>query len=355
MASGEIIQTLRHLTHGQLLSRLRTLACKEREATSALVAHLAEMDRRGLHRDRGYPSLFAYCVGELRLSEAAAYNRITAARLARRFPAVLEHLRRGQIHLSALKVLGARLTGENHRELLAAASGRSKSELEKLIAERFPAAAVPTVVRKLPRPVATPSRAQPSLLSAPAAEPPTSRPAARPGPHSAPRSQSRLQPLSAEQYKMQLTASQQLHDKLETARRLSRHQVPDGDLATIVELALDLLIERRLKSHFGQTSRPRKSSGKVKSGSRHIPATVRRTVSARDGMRCTFVSDAEHRCEAREWLEFHHDEAFARGGPPNADNIRLLCQSHNQLTAERDFGPLFMEGKRTRAGAICQT
>ena len=76
--------------------------------------------------------------------------------------------------------------------------------------------------------------------------------------------------------------------------------------------------------------------------SRYIPAEVRRKVVERDGARCTFVSDSGHRCEATGMLEFHHDDPFARGGTPTVDNIRLLCQPHNALLAERDFGRDFI-------------
>ena len=37
------------------------------------------------------------------------------------------------------------------------------------------------------------------------------------------------------------TASQELHDKLRQAQDLLRHRIPNGDLAGIVERALDLL------------------------------------------------------------------------------------------------------------------
>jgi 5-methylcytosine-specific restriction endonuclease McrA len=137
-----------------------------------------------------------------------------------------------------------------------------------------------------------------------------------------------------------------LHDKWQTARRLMRHRVPDGDLAAIVEQALDLLIDKQMKRHFAQVQRPRSTRTTAKEGSRHIPAAIRRAVGERDGMRCTFVSDGGHRCEARERLEYHHDRAFALGGEASVANIKLLCSAHNQLMAERDFGPLFMAEKR---------
>jgi hypothetical protein len=42
------------------------------------------VDERGLYRPAAYPSMVAYCIGELRFTEEAARKRIHAARTARR-------------------------------------------------------------------------------------------------------------------------------------------------------------------------------------------------------------------------------------------------------------------------------
>ena len=55
------------------------LASLQRDATVALIAHLAELDARRLYLAEGCASLFAYCTQVLHLSEHAAYGRIEAA------------------------------------------------------------------------------------------------------------------------------------------------------------------------------------------------------------------------------------------------------------------------------------
>src|SRR5438045_1771081 len=80
------------LTDSQLLTEIPRLARGEREATVGLIAHLAEFDARRLFEGEGLSSTFRYCVEVLRLSEDAAFNRIEAARAARRYPVVLEML-----------------------------------------------------------------------------------------------------------------------------------------------------------------------------------------------------------------------------------------------------------------------
>ncbi|MBI5709536.1 MAG: HNH endonuclease, partial [Candidatus Eisenbacteria bacterium] len=122
--------SLSHLPDPVLLRDLATLVTRERVTTAALLAHLAEVDARRLYAPAGHPSMFSYCVHELRLSEDAAYKRIQAARLAREFPVLFEALADGRLHLSAVGLLAPYLTPENADELLAAAAHRTKSEIE---------------------------------------------------------------------------------------------------------------------------------------------------------------------------------------------------------------------------------
>jgi len=83
---------LDHLSDHDLLRALAALVAQECTTTASLLAHIAEVDARRLYLPAGYPSMYAYCLGELRLSEDAAFKRIQAARMARQFPMVFELL-----------------------------------------------------------------------------------------------------------------------------------------------------------------------------------------------------------------------------------------------------------------------
>jgi hypothetical protein len=123
------------LSDPDLLSRLGALAATEREATVELVAHLAALDARpALYAARGCGSLFGYCTQVLRLSEDATCNRIMAARTCRRFPVVLDLLASGKMSLTSVRMLSGTLTPENHEDVLARASDRSRREIEALVA-----------------------------------------------------------------------------------------------------------------------------------------------------------------------------------------------------------------------------
>ena len=141
---------LSHLSDGSLLSGLRALLARDHGTTAEILAHVAEFDERKLYLPAAYPSMFAYCVGELHLSEEAAFKRIHAARAARRFPAIFTAVAEGRLHLSAVVMLAPHLTEENAEELLTAATHRTKAQIERILAERFPRPDVLAWVREIP-------------------------------------------------------------------------------------------------------------------------------------------------------------------------------------------------------------
>src|SRR5512138_1804922 len=104
-----------------LVSEVSRLAGEERRATAQLVAVLAEFDARRLYLPAGCSSMFTYCTQVLHLSEHAGYNRIEAARAARRYPQILLRLDSGELTLTAVRLLAPCLTEANHEEVLQSA------------------------------------------------------------------------------------------------------------------------------------------------------------------------------------------------------------------------------------------
>ena len=129
---------LSHVADEVLLRGLLSAIARERTATAEVLAHIAEVDARRLYVPAGYPSMYLYCVQELHLSEDAAFKRITAARMARRFPVILDALAAGRLHLTAVSLLAPHLTEDTAQDLLSAAEHKSKAEIEHLLAERSP-------------------------------------------------------------------------------------------------------------------------------------------------------------------------------------------------------------------------
>ncbi|MBI1797691.1 MAG: hypothetical protein HYR74_11660 [Candidatus Eisenbacteria bacterium] len=337
-----------HLSDRSLVQHAKAVAARRRADTAELIACIAEIDARRIHVEDGYPSLYRWCIGELRLSEQSAYKHIFAARAARRFPAVFAAVEDGRLHLSAVVLLAAHLTEDNAGELLKAAEGQSKSAIELILARRFPKPDLATILVAIP-PSPPPARA--GQLSPGKVEPPspaTEAPAApvfdvpTPAPVETPRPQ--ITPLAPERFALQTTIDEETQALLREAHELLGHPTATSHVPDVLKAALRLYVAQLRKQKFAATDQPR--PGRARSiDSRHIPADVKRAVWERDGGRCTFVSDFGHRCEERSGLEFDHVHAFARDGRATVGNIRLRCHAHNQFEAERTFGADFMSRK----------
>src|SRR5438093_8769640 len=155
-------------------------------------------------------------------------------------------------------------------------------------------------------------------------------------------------PVAPERFMLQLTIGRSTQDKLRYAQELLSHALPSGDLAQVLDRALDALIEKLEKRKCARAMRPRPSK-RPSANPRQIPAHVKRAVWERDHGQCTFVSEAGRRCPARTVLEFDHVDEVARGGRASVAGIRLRCRAHNQYGAERTFGSEFMRRKREAA------
>jgi len=393
---AQLQRSVKTLSDTTLNSCLATTVGQDRGTTATMLVYLAEFDERQLYRPAAYPSMHAYCVGELRFSDDMAYKRIHAARAARRCPAIFAAVADGRLHLTAVVMLAAHLTPENAEGLIAAATRKNRFEIERLLAARAPRPDVPAFVRALPAPREVTPESAPKLRQAgqngpdTAPEPlgcgvqlaarqvgldgapipdgcaaqlaarqvglnepdpdgpgvqlaPAQVPAARPP---------KVTPLAPERFALQVTIGQRTHDKLCRAQELLGHQVASRDLAGVLDRALDALIAQLEKRKFAATAKSRPANpARTSRNPRYVPAHVRRAVRQRDGDRCTFVSATGRRCEARARLEFDHAEEVARGGRASVENVRLRCRAHNHYTAECTFGAGFMREKRRHAAA----
>jgi hypothetical protein len=112
--------------------------------------------------------------------------------------------------------------------------------------------------------------------------------------------------------------------------------VPSGDLAAILDRALDRLLADLDRQKLAAAGRPRLRRAGTP-GTRHIPAAVRRAVWRRDGGRCAFQGP-KGPCGERAFVEFHHVKPFAAGGETTEENLELRCRAHNQHEADLFFG-----------------
>jgi hypothetical protein len=368
MSGYYLFRTEKHV----LLRRTHELVAKGWADCAELLAHLGEVDARGLYREESCDSIFTWCLRELHFSEGAAYRPIQAVRTARKFPVLFPAVAEGRLHLTAILLLAPYLTSGNVNDLVAEATHKSKLEIEGLIARRFPRPDVATEIRPLASAPAS-TRLAPARVAERALEPggasadaeppemhkPSScqlaparvalldaAPATVPVVPLAPRTL--VKPLAPERYEMRTTLDQEAHDLLREAQDLLSHTIPGRDAAAVLKRVLRDWVQAQRRRKFGLTDKPRQQRAPAKG--RRIPDAIKRAVMKRDGGSCTFVGTNNRRCGSRVRLEFDHIQPVARGGRTCVGNLRLRCREHNQFEGERLLGAGFMQKKRESSG-----
>jgi hypothetical protein len=284
-----------HFSHDAPLHDLKTLDGQDRRTTAVQLSRIAEFQKRRLFLREGHASMHAYCVRELHWCEGTASRRIYGARAARRFPVLFDAIADGRLHLTAVLMLAKYLTSGNVDELVAAATHKSKAEIERLIAERFPRPDLPEVLQAvgLPRPPAQTTTAahgnQYSPENTEAAIVSNHAPAPGPAQQYSPENtgsralRPELKPLAPERFGYQCTLDRETFDLMQRALELTGHRNPGGEFVPVLKSALKHFVGHLERQKFAATTRP--GPARPCASARHIPAAVKRAVRERDGER----------------------------------------------------------------------
>jgi 5-methylcytosine-specific restriction endonuclease McrA len=351
-----------HLSSHALTAKLGELLADERQTIVAFVLHLAELERRQLHLELGYPNLYGFCIDRLKLTRGATYRRVTAARLVARYPEIAEYLRDGRLCLTTLALLDDVLDDSNVREVLERAAGRTEEQTKVLVAALKPQPAPRDLFQRLPAPRAAaqcaaaltaascPAPAVPAAEAGALIAPPANAPEAQvatalqanfASPVPARRAAAAPQPISADQYVLRVTIGQELADDLKKVKALLSHSIPDGNLEAVLHACVRNMIAHCEKRRMGSDEpRPRKVKQPPKD--RGVPVEVSREIWKRDGGTCAYLAPDGKRCGSDYQVEVHHLQPYARKGPPTVENLQIRCRAHNRYAAEKDFGSDFM-------------
>ncbi len=143
---------IKYLKNPELHENLKTLTEKERKLTHVILLHIMEVDRRKIHLEMAYPSLWEYLVKGIGYSASAAQRRIDAARLMVQVPDLGQKLEKGSVNLSQVSILqktfrqiqkkspdGSRLkiTPEEKQSLVEELENKSSKETEILLSQAF--------------------------------------------------------------------------------------------------------------------------------------------------------------------------------------------------------------------------
>jgi hypothetical protein len=302
-------ETLSSMSDAELVARLAVLVREKRRLTVAVLLHLAEVEARGLHRRAACPSMYVYCTRVLGISEDQAFKRIRAARALRRYPVAAAALADGRLHLTAVVLLAPHLTDESADELVAEASGKSKAEIEILLARRALRAEVPArLVRVAEQPVLVPHRG-----------PAGGQVVLEPPPNVA----KKLAPRSPERFALQLTIGEATRSKLLRVQALLLDEVPSGDLAEVLDRGLDALLDKLEGRRFGNVKTPRVA--KTVRPKRYDSNEARRPAVAKGGRRRSFLSEDGGQFEETGFLELDPVALVALGGEAS-DGSRAFVQ-----------------------------
>lgn len=300
------------MTDLQVITTLKTSVLEEARCLTLSLPALLEMEERELFLQEGCSSTWKFCVEKLGLCENSASKRIRVARAMRTFPLMLEYLKDNRLNLTNAAMLCRHLTEDNQRSLLSQACGKSKYDVEKLIAAIAPQPDVRDTIRRV-------GQAELALEDT----------SASPAPKASPEpSVAKLKPLSATRTKITFTADDELVAQFRKLQSLMRHKFPRGNFEDIAKAAFELLIKKvdpaRCPERVVTPKVPKKHM-------RYIPAHLRRSVWKRDGGQCTFITKNGERCSETGFLQIDHVAPFSRGGSSwDEKNLRLQCSFHNR-------------------------
>jgi 5-methylcytosine-specific restriction endonuclease McrA len=292
------LDQVRKLADVDVVGALDRLMVKDRRLGADIVAHLLVVKERSIYLDLGHPSIVAYCEERLGCSKDMAFKRSAAVRVAERNPEVLEWLLTGEMTLSGLAVLASH---RDDRDLVRSACGKSKRQIEELVAATYPDDALP-------------------------------------------RGGARTRPVAEGLSRLEVRLPNEVLEQIEEALDLDSHVNPTRNVGELLSRALECYVSARKKERFGVGAKPRTAKAQP---TQTIPADKRRETFERSGGRCEYVAPDGRRCSSRAFAELDHVVARARGG--THDMIRMLCNDHNQHAADEQLGAEHMDRARRRA------
>lgn len=300
------------LTDEQLLARVRSHCAANARLLADLMVDLIDIEERGIYTREASSSMYEFCKREFDMSPSQAWRRTTAARLVRRVPVLLEHIRSGEIDLSTLLLLRNHIDEENAAELIRATRCRSKRQIQRYLESREPRAGHSLRVKGEQRESAS------SVLE-------------------------RLEAIDDQLSVLEAAIRNETRILIERARHLLSKAMPNTTLGELVHRAFLTLVETLEDAIAGARAKRETKRAVAKTGS--LPRAIRHAVLVRDGFQCTFVSSKGVRCRATHYLEIDHIVPRAQGGTDDLENLRCACSAHNKHFAKEVFGKEFIDSR----------
>ena len=343
--------SLKHYTNAELLAGLQILVSQERTLSLKVIAFLREIRLRSLHLEMGYPSLFTFCIVELKYSEAAAYYRLNTLDIVDELPEIKQAIETGELSMTTLSMVQSackakkrktkiKVSAEDKKSLLEKVKGKSKKQTEAILHQHFP-----------------------ELQASP--KPETEK------------------KLSDDLMGIFFNADPELMKKFKEIKDLIAHQNPSPSYQELFHMMSDFMLDRidpirkaqritrrqerkkedrkgeqtgleKISDHEDSLLQPAEVQHKVQNQvqnppetqSRHCSAQTERAVWVRAQSRCEHMDEKTgHRCAETKRLQLDHVIPYAISHDSSEQNIQLVCTAHNLYRATQWFGSEFMKQK----------
>ncbi len=278
---------LTRLTNQELWEQTQKLVLEERRLATQILWHLEEVSRRRLYLERGFPSLFAYCIDRLGYTPGAASRRIKAMQLLRTLPEqtkkeVETRLNEGKISLSNVSSLQfffekekkhceRDFSQEEKISLLNQIQGKTQEECQKLLC----------TVSLDPEKTILPSE--------------------------------RKRVIAKNKTEIKFIADDALLEKLNRIRELIAHKNPNPTYCELFDLMAEVVLKKI--DPAAKSNHSAAESAHASKSRQAISQAIKTQVYKRDAGCCTYEDPMTHRkCGAKYGLEYDHVIPVALGG-----------------------------------------
>ena len=307
---------LKLMNDQSLLLEVKSAIAREKIATLHLLETFREVERRKLHLELGYASLFEFALKYAGLSEGSAHRRISAMRLMRDDADAKKQVESGALSVTnAARIYSItrreKTTPDMKKEVIEKCLTKTQKRCESILQDYFPDAAT---------------------------------------------FKERARLIGDESLELKFILGKELAGKLEKLKDYLSHQNPERIPLKIFEILIraEVVRQERKKGIVSATNLPAvnlASESEVETESTYtlkvsrsqknplnnlrihhrksLSLTKRRVVYKRGNQRCEFPD-----CTSAHQLEIDHRRPLGCGGTDEVQNLRILYKAHHLLETE---------------------
>ncbi|MBW7875898.1 MAG: HNH endonuclease [Candidatus Cloacimonetes bacterium] len=295
------------IIHQKLVQAVKNLRKNEAE----ILDLIAQADQtRDFLMLMQYPSLFSYCVKEVGLTDAEAYNFLALYKKSKEIPALTEAIQSGEVSVSKLRHVCPVINQENQKLWIE----KAKSETNKKLIDEVAKVSPYTKKREV------------------------------------------VKPAGEGMKRLSLDVSPEL---MQTLVRIQEVLKLDN-LTQVIEVAANETLERRdpVKKADRAEARAKKKEANNETGEicsenkasetepvvrqerKALPKAIVHAINRRDRGQCCYYGMRNRRCESTHRVEIHHLTPISRGGKGTIENLVTLCHDHHKLIHETFFSTI---------------